>query len=151
MADINNNILEAICSLGGDSNRLTVSQKQWVGEQVVDGGWTVSKLALRIGLRHRIVKRYAHKVRHRTIFKSGPGRARLLDQNSVDVLHRWASENDGCSDDEQLDVLVERINFEKVETVGRRLQDDQAVSVGAIRRVSQRSLGRYIKIALQAC
>lgn len=63
MPDTINSIIEDIRSVGGESTSLTVQQKQWLGEQVVSKRWTVTQLALRVGIRHRLVKRYAHKVR----------------------------------------------------------------------------------------
>jgi hypothetical protein len=107
--DIDNNMLEAISAAGGSASRLTVPQKQWLGRQVVDGRDSILNLVKRFGLPRRVLKRYVHKVRHRCIFKSKPGRSRLLDEESLDSVQLWASENECCTDDENIDDLVEKI------------------------------------------
>ena len=147
--DIDNNMLESIYAAGGSASRLTIPQKQWLGSQVVDGRDSILNLVKRVGLPRRVIKRYVHKVRHQCIFKSKPGRSRLLDEESLDSVQHWASENQCLTDDENADDLVEKINFEKVKSTVRLRNSDLLIDVGQIRRVSPRSLGRYIKIVLQ--
>ena len=149
MSESDNSIIEAIRSVGGDNGRLSVEQKVWLGSQVVGGLTTVMKLSEQSGLRHRTIKRYAFKVRRGSIFKARPGRSRLLDEESMNSIQHWASDNECLTDEDNLSTLVEKINDEKVQTIIRRVESDDSSDVGRVRRVSQRSLRRYLRIFLQ--
>ena len=146
--ELKNLILDSICRVRGDVSCLSVQEKQWLGTEVVEGRTTITTLARRVGLPRRAVKRYAHKVRHHCIFLGKPGRRRLLDGQSVNLIRHWATENDCAADDENMESLVEKINSEKVETLSRLHIGNYEGILGPIRRVSQRSLGRYVKLVL---
>ena len=141
----NKSIIESIIQANGDANKLTVSQKRWLGNQIVHQHADSGELGRRFHLNQRLLRKYSDKVRKGSTFSSTIGRIGILDERSVDVVNVFVSAHQDMDDETLKNELVEIINKERLNTMMRRQNISTIEELGEVRRVCRRTLHRYIK------
>ena len=142
---------ETIFDAGGDVTKLSSDQKHWLGKRIADNVETASDLARKYKLNRRSLTRYAEKVRKRVKISCSSGRTKLLDFISFRDLRLELAKHRHLGDDELKSKLTEYINYQRAQTMDRSIEQGVDVALGQggkVRRVSRRTVGRYLKVLL---
>lgn len=137
---------KSILEMHGDVRKLKASEKEWLGLQIAKRVHLPKYLAQRYKISPCRLSKYASKVRQGAAFSFKSGRAQLLDETSLARIEYFVADNNHLSYDILQDQLVEMINAERIETLVRRRAMAGTSGVGVLKRVSRRTIHRYLKM-----
>ena len=71
--------------------QLEISEKYWIGNEIVAHGKSTSEIAELLNLSPRTIRKYAHSVRYNKCLHKGPSRPRIIDKIGMTIVLEQSS------------------------------------------------------------